>query len=43
MRIFDLDGTLAEIKKPHPDQVVVPHKILQLLDRLMTHNTGALA
>ncbi|CHU07650.1 trehalose phosphatase [Salmonella enterica subsp. enterica serovar Typhi] len=28
---FDLDGTLAEIK-PHPDQVVVPHKILQLLD-----------
>ncbi len=42
MRIFDLDGTLAEIK-PHPDQVVVPHKILQLLDRLAAHNAGALA
>ncbi|EDV5119401.1 trehalose-phosphatase [Salmonella enterica] len=39
---FDLDGTLAEIK-PHPDQVVVPHKILQLLDRLAAHNAGALA
>ncbi|WP_410742755.1 trehalose-phosphatase [Citrobacter koseri] len=39
---FDLDGTLAEIK-PHPDQVVVPHNILQLLHRLSTHNAGALA
>lgn len=39
---FDLDGTLAEIK-PHPDQVVVPQTILQLLHRLATQNAGALA
>ena len=39
---FDLDGTLAEIK-PHPDQVIVPQTILQLLHRLATRNAGALA
>lgn len=39
---FDLDGTLAEIK-PHPDQVVVPAKILQMLHRLAECNNGALA
>ncbi|MGK3370708.1 trehalose-phosphatase, partial [Citrobacter youngae] len=39
---FDLDGTLAEIK-PHPDLVVVPQAILQLLHRLATQNAGALA
>lgn len=39
---FDLDGTLAEIK-PHPDQVIVPQTILQLLHCLATHNAGALA
>ncbi|POT60127.1 trehalose-phosphatase [Citrobacter amalonaticus] len=39
---FDLDGTLAEIK-PHPDQVVVPQAILQLLNNLAEHNAGALA
>ncbi|WP_260864104.1 trehalose-phosphatase [Citrobacter sp. Marseille-Q6884] len=39
---FDLDGTLAEIK-PHPDQVVIPRDILQLLHRLATRNAGALA
>ncbi|CBG88701.1 trehalose-phosphatase [Citrobacter rodentium] len=39
---FDLDGTLAEIK-PHPDQVVVPANILQILHRLAECNNGALA
>ncbi|WP_436857793.1 trehalose-phosphatase [Citrobacter tructae] len=39
---FDLDGTLAEIK-PHPDQVVVPHSILQMLHELAELNAGALA
>ncbi len=39
---FDLDGTLAEIK-PHPDQVAVPDKILQGLQRLATISHGALA
>ncbi|PHK75136.1 trehalose-phosphatase, partial [Salmonella enterica] len=29
--------------KPHHDQVVVPHKSLQLLDSLAAHNAGALA
>lgn len=39
---FDLDGTLAEIK-PHPDQVVVPPTILQMLHRLAENSAGALA
>lgn len=39
---FDLDGTLAEIK-PHPDQVVIPPTILQILHRLAERNAGALA
>ncbi|HEB1301122.1 TPA: trehalose-phosphatase [Escherichia albertii] len=39
---FDIDGTLAEIK-PHPDQVAVPDKILQGLQRLATISHGALA
>ena len=40
--LFDLDGTLAEIK-PHPDQVVVPDNILQGLQLLATASDGALA
>lgn len=39
---FDLDGTLAEIK-PHPDQVVIPPTILQMLQGLAERNAGALA
>ncbi|HIC2037674.1 trehalose-phosphatase [Enterobacter soli] len=39
---FDLDGTLAEIK-PHPDQVVIPTSVLQMLDQLSQMNEGALA
>lgn len=39
---FDLDGTLAELK-PHPDQVVIPPTILQMLHHLAERNAGALA
>ena len=39
---FDLDGTLAEIK-PHPDQVVIPTAVLQMLYQLSQMNEGALA
>jgi trehalose 6-phosphate phosphatase len=39
---FDLDGTLAGIK-PHPDQVVIPADVLQMLHQLVLQQNGAVA